>query len=83
MKYVTIFWDLTPGSCPRGWGLGVTGVKTEGFFFPTQNLILVNSWWNVLPSFNFALGGKRGDLRLHAFFFITFFFLISLPYSYK
>ena len=56
------FFDLTLGSCPRGWGVGVTGVKTENKIL-TLNLILGNSWKNVLPSFNFALGGKCGDLR--------------------
>ena len=45
MKYVTIFLELPPGSCPRGCGLRVTGVETDFFF--NKNLILGHSWWNV------------------------------------
>ena len=39
-----------------------------------------HSWWNLLPSFNFALSGKHGDLQWHAIdlssvcFYIGFYF---------
>ena len=38
-------------------------------------MILGQSWWNVLLSFSFASGGKRGDLRRRA---ITVVFLSSV-----
>ena len=62
------FLDFTPSSCPRGVGTydhrDQNKIFLKKFFvFLTQNLILGHSWWNFLPSFNFALGGKRGDFR--------------------
>ena len=61
-----IYFGFDPWFIPHGVGIeGHRGQKIV-FLFLTQNVVLGQSWWNLLPSFDFALGGKHGDLRCHA-----------------
>ena len=56
-KYATIFWIWSPIHAPGGHGFEIED-------FSSQNLILGHSWWNILPSFNFAFGGRCGGFAI-------------------